>query len=144
MNNEEIVQRRTRVFTMRLAGASINQISEIEGVNRELISRILEQALQDYSDEDINSMRALENARLDSISTGLLKKAREGSVRAAGVYLRLSERRARLNGLDAPLRITVGASVRIEMETALSELEETITKIIPSTVIASRPELEDE
>lgn len=131
-------ERRERVFTMRLAGASIAQIAKKEGVSKAFISRLLDTVLKEPT-PSIAEMRNLENARLDLVQMKLMKAVNEGDLKATQLYLRVSERRARLNGLDAPHQIMVSANVRVEMERQLAELEAAI-ELIPE---AAQPAIEN-
>src|SRR5699024_4393990 len=97
-------ERRERIFTMRIAGASLDQIAKKEGISRTNVSRLLNTVLSQPT-PTVAEQRALENARLDVIQAPMLKAAREGNPRAVQAYLRISERRSRLNGLDAPHQI---------------------------------------
>lgn len=114
--------RRERIFNMRLAGASTNQIAKRENIHVDTVVRLLNSVLKEPAPSP-DQMRTLENARLDMLQMPMIKAAREGNVKAVQAYLRISERRARMNGLDAPRQIAVAANVRIEMEQQLQELE---------------------
>ena len=47
-----------------------------------------------------------------------------GDYRAVMVFLQISQRRAKLNGLDSPASVVISPNVRMEMERALSDLQQ--------------------
>jgi hypothetical protein len=49
-----------------------------------------------------------------------------GDSRAVLVFLQISRRRAKLNGLDSPTSVAISPNVRMEMERALVDLQEMI------------------
>lgn len=65
------------------------------------VKRGMRKALQEPADE----LRELEAARLDRAQEKIWPKVEEGDVRAITALLRIMERRAKLLGLDAPLKI---------------------------------------
>jgi hypothetical protein len=74
----------------------------------------------------VDEMRELENARLDRAQTAIWTKVLNGDLKALDAFLKISQRRARLNGLDAPTKIDLKIGIRAEMEAALSELENVV------------------
>lgn len=54
--------------------------------------------------ESVDELRALENERLDELALSVWDAARAGNWKAMENALRIMERRAKLNGLDAPTR----------------------------------------
>jgi hypothetical protein len=54
---------------------------------------------------DLEELRALENDRLDMIQYSLWDRAVSGDLKALDLVLKVIDRRCRLNGLYAPLRV---------------------------------------
>ncbi|MGW4690942.1 hypothetical protein ACWEO1_00960 [Kitasatospora cineracea] len=78
----------------------------IRSVNRD-ITEALEQRIAS-SQADVEALRALEDARLDRLFLVAYRKAvRDGELPAIDRALRIMERRARLRGLDRPLRTEI-------------------------------------
>ena len=72
---------------------------------------------------------------LDRAQAAIWGQVLAGDYRAVMVFLQISQRRAKLNGLDAPTSIVISPNVRIEMERALAELQEitsTVTELTPT------------
>lgn len=118
--------RRTRAVSLALAGLTYQQIADDLHISltgaRELVARTLEETRNHAVDE----LRDLENARLDRAQAAIWSEVIGGDLKAINTYLRISERRAKMNGLDAPTKVQMAVSVRQEMERALADLEEVI------------------
>ncbi|MFD8597518.1 hypothetical protein ACFV1L_21200 [Kitasatospora sp. NPDC059646] len=75
-------------------------------MNRD-ITETLEQRIAS-SQADVEALRALEDARLDRLFLVAYRRAvRDGELPAIDRALRIMERRARLRGLDRPLRTEI-------------------------------------
>jgi hypothetical protein len=83
-------------------------------------------------------MRALENARLDRAQTAIWSKVIAGDLASIDVFLRISQRRAKMNGLDEPTRVNLSINVRQEMEQALNQLESVV--LGEATVVDADPD----
>lgn len=122
--------RRTMAVRLRLSGATYQQIADQCGYsNKSNARQVVLRALTRLEVESVGELRALENARLDADEMVLRSIIAKGSnkpadrIRAIDSRLRLSARRARLNGLDAPLQVALSAGVTASLEDALAEAE---------------------
>jgi transposase len=124
--------RRVEALSLRLAGFSLEQIADrmelsISGV-RDLVNRTLERA----ENTGVEEMRDIENARLDRAQAAIWDKVLRGEEKAVDTFLRISQRRARLNGLDMPTKVDLTMSIKQEMEQALARLENVVLgEVIP-------------
>lgn len=125
---EQQQARRAEAMTYLLAGMSYEQIGERLGISKagavDMIHRTLDMAEQRGVDE----LRSVENARLDRAQAAIWTAVLQGDLKAIDTFLKISARRARLNGLDAPTQINLKVSVRAEMEAALNELEQVVLR----------------
>lgn len=97
--------RSANALELRIAGATYRQIAAQLGVSEKA-------AYYDVQDElarldpvikgRAERLRDLENARLDRLHVALAAGIKAGDPRAVVATVRVMERRARLNGLDAP------------------------------------------
>jgi DNA-binding transcriptional MerR regulator len=106
---------RNRILTMKRRGASFEQIRDVlaasdppvemtvDGI-RSLVHRYLERVHKEDA-ETIEQLRAQENERLDDVLRILYPRVIEGDMKAIDRFIRLSERRAKMNGLDAARQI---------------------------------------
>lgn len=108
-------ERREAVLTLRRRGMTYRQISETLKtmdppivVSTQAVAQMVKRALEHahrVEAESVEELRALENERLDELLAAWGSKARAGDPKAAAIVLRVSERRAKMNGLDAPTRV---------------------------------------
>lgn len=115
--------RRQQAMTFRLAGMSYEQIGERMDLTTNGARALVERALDRAENRNVETMRELENARLDRAQAVIWPQVLRGDLKALDAYLRISDRRAKINGLNAPTRIDLSMSVRTEMEQALGQLE---------------------
>jgi Uncharacterized conserved protein (DUF2285) len=104
-------QQMIQALDLRAAGASYRQIGEALSVSKPRAFRIVRAALDElvqHCEDTAERVRRLELYRLDKIRIALDSK--KGDPRVADTLIRISERVAKLHGLDAPQRID--ASVR--------------------------------
>lgn len=99
--------REKRALALRLAGATYEQIaSELHislGAAHKAVQSVLDRTRQQCS-EQADELRQLEVARLDRMLLLLESQIRTGHLGAIDRALRIQERRAKLLGLDAPVR----------------------------------------
>jgi len=108
--------RRIRALNLRLAGLTYERIADELGYStasaaRDLILRALDAA----NHHQVEALRTLENERLDRAQAAIWPTiiGRPDEVgfddrnKAVSTFIRISERRARLNGLDAPVQVAV-------------------------------------
>jgi len=99
-----VAERRLKALAYRKAGAPYRQIAETLNTSHPTIIRDIQVALAELAEQqraEAGELRTLENARLDSLQVAVWQQAINGSLKAIGMVLRIMERRARLNGLDA-------------------------------------------
>lgn len=97
-----------RCLELRLAGATLDAIGRTVGLHKSNVSRRIKDALADIPAAEADALRTLENERLDVMQMAIWKQVREGHHAAIDRAIRISERRSRLNGLDAPQRVDLG------------------------------------
>lgn len=164
----EILERseyRNKVLALRRQGMTAGQISDElakEGIHRHptnvqrFINRYLER-LAATDRESAGALRALEDERLDALLRVYMLKAQNGDEKAAKLVLQISERRAKLHGLDAPQVMEHRGSValinelgvdpdeiereRVAFETAYERpgLPDPAEKIVDATVVEDEP-----
>ena len=91
---------------LKRSGETYQAIAEVLGyADRSAARRTYIRALQRALVEDASEMRLVENDRLDRLQLGHWEKALRGDEKAAGVVLKIMDRRAKLNGLDVPTKV---------------------------------------
>lgn len=119
-------ERLNEVLTYRLAGMPLTQIAEKLGLSLALVSDLSHNAVAHVPKATIEHMRELENQRLDQAQNAIWDRVLAGDDKAINTFLRISTRRAALNGLDEALKIDLSIGVRQEMEAALAELQSVV------------------
>jgi len=97
-------ERRIKTLAYRKAGASYRAIADALSVSLATVHDDMQRAyaeLQQEQNQAADDARTLENVRLDDLQAAVWQQARGGNLKAIGTVLRIMERRARLNGLDA-------------------------------------------
>lgn len=120
--------REIRAVDLRVLGWPYHRIAEEVGYHdasgaRKAVMRVLTaRAAEQGEKRDTLVQRELE--LIDACIAGLSDKIRRGDARAVEVALKASERRARLLGLDAPIRanVTVTDAMVAEIQALADEL----------------------
>lgn len=101
-------ERRERAFELRKAGATFKTIGEQLGISEQAASRHISRVLRQLAEklqEDAILVRQMEAERLDRFFLALWTRAVAGDVVSIDRALRIMERRAKLLGLDMPLKV---------------------------------------
>lgn len=129
--------RRAQAVRLRLSGATYEQIAQTVGYSDKSTARqVVLRSLTRLEAESVVELRALENARLDADELVLRSIIQDPTarvpdrLRAIETRTRLSARRARMNGLDAPLQVELSAGVRADLEDAISEAEAALSSVV--------------
>jgi len=125
--------RRIEAVSLRMAGLTFDQIGERLGISNTGAQDMVLRSFSRAENLAVDQMRELEGARLDRAQAAIWSKVLEGDVKAVDTFLRISQRRARLFGMDAPTAINVNVGVRQEMEQALDNLQQVVLgKVVDS------------
>jgi DNA-binding CsgD family transcriptional regulator len=118
--------RRIEALSMKLAGFSYEQISDRLEITESSVKDLISRTLSRAESQGATGLREIENARLDRAQAAVWTKVLEGDLHAVDVFLRISARRAKMNGFDAPTQINLSVNVKQEMEQALAALESVV------------------
>jgi hypothetical protein len=103
-HRESVAARQRTVMSLRIAGLGYRRIAEQTGTSHVQAFRDCQAALAETlaeRDRETNTFRRLELARLDSAQAHIWPKVQQGDCEAVRAVVRISERRAKLLGLDA-------------------------------------------
>lgn len=150
----EVAARRVDLIRLRREGVSFDdpRILALGYSSRGHASKDLIRALQERRDEqtaEVSVYRQEENERLDALLEAVWPDARTGDVRAIDTVLKLMDRRAKLNGLDMPVKSEVsgpdGGSIPLGGTLAeLNALIATAGELGPASDFATSAEAEDD
>lgn len=112
---KKILARRAECFKMRMQGHTFPEIAEALGYNsKQAAWSDYQAALRDARDEytdDLEELRTFELARLDAIAARAWAYDTVGDIKALDVLLKVADRRARLLGLDQPVKHELSMSL---------------------------------
>lgn len=107
--------KRVRALELVGEGKSYEEIAQAVGYShRGSAHRAVFKALEERAVENVETLRAVELARLDALQLALWKRAEEGDVTAITAIVKIIEQRSRLLGLVRP-----GGQVRDQGPTQL-------------------------
>lgn len=136
-----------RLLTLRTQGLTYEQIAQEMGYADGSGARhALRRALDRHEAEAAADLRHIENMRLDADERalrGIIGNAQapaKDRIAAVNSRTRVSARRARLNGLDAPIAVTLSAGVSADLADALAEAR-ALFDTVPGTVLPAPPEV---
>lgn len=101
-------ERRRLALELRRSGLSFDRIGQQLGISRQAAHSHVTKALEKLAgeiDDRADELRAMELERLDRILLGCYQAAAGGNLKAIDRVIKISERRAKLLGLDAPSKI---------------------------------------
>lgn len=116
--------RQVKALALRLSGLTLEQVAQHAGyASRRSALRAIQRALADVQVADVDALRRLESARLDRLLSACWQGALNGDVAKIREARRITEARARLLGLNAPLQVEdvtdVNADI-VELRVALA------------------------
>lgn len=123
---EEQKARRTQALSLRLSGLSYEDIAKHLSISSVKASQLVNETLERAENQSVDQMRELENSRLDRAQAAIWSSVLKGDLKAIDRFLRISQQRSKINGLEAPKKIDLSVGVKQEMQNALSELEELV------------------
>lgn len=132
-------ERTRQAIALKKAGLSLEAIGQRLGISKAAAGKALHRGLAELRAEtlvDAEELRAIEAARLDQAQAAIWPRVLQGNDGAIDRFVRLSQRRAALLGLDAPTKVeqTIEEKTppRAAMEAMLAGLAEKIAAREPS------------
>lgn len=122
-----------RAADMRAAGASFRAIGAALGIDPTWARTLVLKALEAVEVEAAETMRKQEGESLLLLQRAVFPAALAGDTKAVTACLRIMDRRAKLFGLDAPIKVAVDADV----DAQIAELAALL--VIPSEVVTDEP-----
>jgi len=101
----------TKALELRRSGRGYVDIAKALEISKSHAHRLVTEAMRETKAQitaDVADMKAEQLSRLDGMLAGLWPAARKGAVGAVDRVLKIEERRAKLLGLDAPVKHAVG------------------------------------
>lgn len=131
-------EQQRRCYEGLLAGKTYAVLSAELGISEALVSRRVKEAADARVSPLVDQLRDVENDRLDVLLRALQRGIADGDARAIGAAVRVSERRAKLLGLDSPEALSVSLSHAQEDAGAL--LVDALSAALDAVLDAARPD----
>lgn len=125
------IELKLKVFALRRGGGSFQEIADQVGISKTRVHQIVTEALDELSlqlSHTVEHYRALELARLDKLILRLEEQTKRSPF-AVIAYLKVMERRAKLLGLDRPLKFAIENGGAPERELTDDALDKEIDKL---------------
>lgn len=101
----DATEKQRQALELRKAGATFEQIAkQLDYATHVGAMKAVKSALKKVLREPAEELRQMEVERLDALMLPLWKQARDGNQGAVDRILKIMERRAKLLGLDAPVK----------------------------------------
>ena len=105
-NNQTQLDREAECLRLRRGGLTLDEIAKRVGyASISSVHDALQRANARIIAENVEAIRELEKDRLDLIQAANWSNAMQGDIQAGALILRVMDRRAKLLGLDMPVRI---------------------------------------
>lgn len=115
-------ERATEAIKLRRLGLTYEEIGERLGISKAQAWKSCARFLATVPIEDVEAVRTIELDRLDLVVKVLMPKVVAGDLQAIDRLLRVMERRAKMQGLDAPTKIDITAELeRMAKDAGLSD-----------------------
>jgi Homeodomain-like domain len=111
-----------KAIELRAAGASYREIGAALGVTHVTARNWVLTAVDEVKYEQAETMRKVEGTSLDRLQRAMWPEAIQGDAKAAMAVLRIMERRARLFGLDAPVKVDAQVTEVTQADMEMAEL----------------------
>jgi AraC-like DNA-binding protein len=118
----QAIDKQALALKLRQAGTSYEEIAQVVGYRSasgayNAVRSAMKKTLQEPADE----LRRVELARLDAAQAGIWSKVLAGDIKSIHAFLKISERRSRLLGLDAP--VVLDGSLNVNHTVSLEDME---------------------
>ncbi|MBB3040173.1 hypothetical protein [Hoyosella altamirensis] len=105
-----IAERRAKALALRKVGYSFREIAKHTSVSVQVAHNDVMTELRNIPKAEADELRALETEKLNQLEKAWWPSAIAGDDKAAGVILKIIDRRARMLGLDLPTKHILDAT----------------------------------
>ena len=119
-------QRRADAVKLRAQGMTLREIAAQLGVAVGTVHADIQRALEDVPAEAVGTLRAVWGDRLDQGVRLVMDQIKAGNLDAVDKLVRLTDRAAKLYGLDAPRQVEMMGATDLDLDAALREYRDSI------------------
>lgn len=139
-------ERKEQAVALRKKGKSYAQIGDALGISKQAAHGLVVGALKEHREqtaEEVADLRAIENLRLDELLATWFPLALAGDKDAAAIVLKIQDRRAKLEGLDAATKTELtgkdGSALQVQSTVDLTLLDDTKLAQLEALLQAATP-----
>lgn len=126
-NTAALALEAAQCFDLKVQGYSLRQIAELTGLSKDTVSNRIRHAVDTMISPRVEDYRALQDQQIDALEAEVLAVMRtvdqpETRLKAVDRLVRLMERRARLHGIDAPVKVDATITQQTQQEIELEAL----------------------
>lgn len=117
------LEREQKSLELRMSGATYQQIGDALGIKKQSAYGAVMRALTKLNTkilENADQVKAMELQRLDKLYLAMYKRAITGDYGAVDRCLKIMERRAKYQGLDAPINANLNVETQIKAYIGIS------------------------
>lgn len=123
----ERAERRARAVQLRADGHTIRQVAQELGISPTTAHEDIQRALAEVPAESVDQLRAIWGQRLESaVSLVMDQIVNEKDVDAVPQLVALTNRAARLWGLDSPTQVSMVGATDIDLDQALRDYRDAL------------------
>lgn len=137
---------RQLVYSRRIAGHSVRAIAEQLGISTNNVLTLFREAdelLVRQCEHELAEMRRLELERLDAIQLAIWDQATQGDYEAIDRVLKISERRAKVAGFEAAIRVKVEEAINQNLDEFLEAVRTALPQEYYQKILAIASEYTD-
>lgn len=135
-NKEQARTRRLQALSLRLSGLNFEDIGKHLDCSAASASKLVNETLRRAENPRVEDMRELENTRLDRAQAAIWPRVLQGDLPSIDRFLRISQHRSKINGLESAKKVDLTVGVKQEMFSALDELEKMVVgEVVDAEVV---------
>ena len=123
-------ERRDKAVRLRREGLTLREIAARLGISPATAHEDISRALADIPAESVEELRTVWGERLEAATAVVMPQVEAGDLDAVDRLVRLTDRAAKLYGLDAP------ANIQVQSAQAEVDLDATVDKIMAAARLA--------
>ena len=111
-------EKRSLAFQLKKKGTKVDDIASTLGVSTRMVHKYIRteiDRLRDENTEDAQYLIDMEDARLDDILFSISTNGTPNSVKSNNIKLKVSESRRKLHGINAPDKVDIKQSGKVEV-----------------------------
>jgi len=124
-------------------GWTYQAIADAYGVKKQSVQEVVSGYMKKHIAIGVEDLRASENEKLDIAEAAIWKQVLKGDLKAVDVFIRLSRRRADLNGLDSKISLNLNLT-ETTIEVVAIDYHEQLQALAPKVIEGSMTDVQSD